>query len=75
MSKTDNNKSKVKIIGTKAYIGFNQKQLKELLTDTCKKCKHLIDDHRGPDLTIPKNMKLWKKKKVYQCMYCECKIT
>lgn len=63
------------VIGSKAYVGFTPNQVKKLRTDECKKCKHLIDDHRTGDLTIKKNMRQYKKKPVYKCIHCGCKIT
>lgn len=53
------------VIGTKLYKGFAKKDLKAILTDTCKKCKHLIDDHHRP---------LEAKDSVPFVCECGCKI-
>lgn len=53
----------------KLYVGFKKKELVKLLTDKCKKCKHLIDDH-----FLPVNTFKSRKNNIYTCRYCECKI-
>lgn len=52
-------------VGSKLYVGMTDDEVKKLLTETCTKCKHLVDDHFRD---------LGKKSK-YVCRYCECKIS
>jgi len=49
----------------KVFVGMSKEDATKLMTETCVKCKHLIDDHLKP---------LGKKGK-YECRNCGCKIT
>ena len=64
----DNPKRKNHRVGSKLYVGMTTKEVKKLLTDKCKKCKHLIDDH-----FLPVNTFETKTNKTYTCRYCGCK--
>lgn len=48
----------------KVYKGMSKEDVVLLETETCVKCKHLVDDHLKP---------LGKKGK-YKCRDCECEI-
>lgn len=48
----------------KVYVGMSKEDVVKLETETCAKCKHLIDDHLKP---------LGKKGK-YECRNCGCEI-
>ena len=56
-------------IGSKLYLNMTEKEVKKLTTDTCKKCKHLIDDH-----FLPVNTLKSKKNSTFTCRHCGCKI-
>ena len=53
----------------KVFVGMNKEDAKRLMTETCIKCHHLIDDH----------FRTWKQelksKGKYVCRNCGCKIT
>lgn len=64
------------IVGNKLYA-MSDKAAKKLLTEKCKKCKHLVDDHLRPALKEKKNGDIdWHSQDgvPYTCRYCGCKI-
>ena len=49
----------------KIYVGMSKEDATKLMTETCVKCKHLIDDH----------LRSLGKKGKFVCRNCGCKIT
>ena len=48
----------------KVYVGMKKEDVIKLETETCVKCKHLVDDHLKP----------LEDKGDYVCRNCGCKI-
>ena len=64
------------IVGNKLYA-MSDKDAIKLLTEKCKKCGHLVDDHLRPALKRKKNGDIdWHSQdgKPYVCRNCGCKI-
>lgn len=57
----------------KVYVGMSKEDAMKLETETCTKCKHLIDDHLR-SMPLIKG-KLVESKGKYICRNCGCKIT
>ena len=49
----------------KVFVGMTKKQAKQLMTEKCKKCGHLVDDHLKP----------LDDKGEYVCRDCGCKTS
>ena len=59
----------------KVFVGMSEESAKVLMTETCVKCKHLIDDHLRPAMEWDKNDKLINQDGItYTCRNCGCEI-
>lgn len=58
----------------KVFVGMSENDAKTLLTETCVKCHHLIDDHLKPTPLKFIKGKLIEKDEKYVCRNCGCKI-
>lgn len=61
----------------KVFVGMSKESANVLMTETCVKCKHLIDDHLRPALKHKKNGEIdWSSQDgiPYTCRDCGCEI-
>lgn len=58
----------------KVFVGMSKDSAKVLMTETCVKCHHLIDDHLKPTPIKFVKGKMVEADEKYICRNCGCKI-
>jgi len=58
----------------KVFVGMPRDDAVKLMTETCVKCHHLIDDHLKPTPIKFIKGKMIEKKEKYRCRDCGCEI-